>query len=154
MKKLIALIMLVIMSFTFSGCATLFLTSNREISKQNIETEIAKPETTQKAEAKEVEPPPSQEPEPTEEPKPAEEPKTVLTEEEAYELAVKYWDWEPYYDENGELVTSVSTTIASFGETIPGYYSFHLKWWVDDHWSTIDSVYVNKNTGECTYSID
>lgn len=75
----------------------------------------------------------------------------LLTEDEALELAKEYWEWEEY-TENGELVNYKSTQIFPHGELVSGYYNFTLKWWVDDHWSTIDEVNVNKETGECTYT--
>jgi len=71
------------------------------------------------------------------------------TKEEAMEIAKEFWDWEPYR-ENGELVTQKSTTITPGQDKNESFYTMYLRWWVDDHWSTIDYLYINKITGKCT----
>ncbi len=72
-----------------------------------------------------------------------------ISEEEAMEIAKEFWDWEPY-EENGELVSHKSTTIVCDSDKYEGYYTMYLNWWVDNHWSAIDYLYIDKITGEYT----
>ena len=80
-----------------------------------------------------------------------------ISEDEAYQIACKYWDYTPG-DVAGEsgyelYVVSDGLTEASDGNQ---YYSFRLRWMVQDfdgggHLSTLDQVYVHPETGECFY---
>lgn len=75
------------------------------------------------------------------------------TEEDAIEIAKGFWGWEEY-KENGELVDNKSTTVLLGEERHSNYYTLYLKWWVDDHWSTIDYLYIDKITGECRQTLE
>lgn len=81
-----------------------------------------------------------------------------ITPDEAYEIACRYWDFEEgdIADETGfELFLGAEGTVEQNGTT---YYAFRLRWLVTGEdgssWmSTVDQVYVNAKTGECTYDI-
>ena len=81
-----------------------------------------------------------------------------ITPEEAYAIACAYWDYQEgdIADETGfELYLVDDGTTEHNGTT---YYSFRLRWLVvgedGSSWlSTLDQVYINAQTGECSYSI-
>ena len=81
-----------------------------------------------------------------------------ISQEEAYQIACDYWDFTPgdVADETGfELFVSYDTTITSqnSGKT---YYCYLLRWMVDAgsdtaHLSTCDWVYIDAESGECSF---
>lgn len=81
-----------------------------------------------------------------------------ISQEEAYQIACDYWDFTPgdVADETGfELFVSYNTTITSqnSGKT---YYCYLLRWMVDAgsdtaHLSTCDWVYIDAESGECSF---
>lgn len=81
-----------------------------------------------------------------------------ISQEEAYQIACDYWDFTPgdVADETGfELFVSYDTTITSqnSGKT---YYCYLLRWMVDAgsdtaHLSTCDLVYIDAESGECSF---
>lgn len=81
-----------------------------------------------------------------------------ISQEEAYQIACDYWDFTPgdVADETGfELFVSYDTTITSqnSGKT---HYCYLLRWMVDAgsdtaHLSTCDWVYIDAESGECSF---
>ena len=81
-----------------------------------------------------------------------------ISQEEAYQIACDYWDFTPgdVADDTGfELFVSYDTTITSqnSGKT---YYCYLLRWMVDAgsdtaHLSTCDWVYIDAESGECSF---
>ena len=67
-----------------------------------------------------------------------------LTEAECEEIAKAYWS-----RPSGEGVTG-GNSIIFHGKK---YYNYILKWWVEDHWSAIDYLFVEAATGNCYYVI-
>lgn len=83
-----------------------------------------------------------------------------ISEDKAYEIACDYWNYSPgsVSEETGFELFLVYDGLT---EKYDGnhYYSFRLQWWVPEeagwgnHMSTIDYLYVNAETGECTDTI-
>ena len=79
-----------------------------------------------------------------------------LTEDEAYQIACDYWNFKEgsVDEETGFQLFLIydGLTEESDGNN---YYVFRLRWWVTERsaLSTIDSLYINAETGECSYSI-
>ena len=81
-----------------------------------------------------------------------------ISPEEAYNIACEYWDYQEgdyAYETGFELYLVDDGTIEHNGTT---YYFFRLRWLVTDEngdsWlSTVDQLYINSKTGECSYSI-
>lgn len=81
-----------------------------------------------------------------------------ITPEQAYVIACEYWDYQEgdIAEETGfELYLYDDGTVEHNGTL---YYAFRLRWQVVDEsgssWmSTVDQVYINARTGECSYSI-
>lgn len=83
-----------------------------------------------------------------------------ISEDKAYEIACDYWNYSPgsVSEETGFELFLVYDGLK---EKYDGnhYYSFRLQWWVPEeagwgnHMSTIDYLYVNAETGECTDTI-
>jgi hypothetical protein len=76
-----------------------------------------------------------------------------ISQEAARKIAAEYWDYqEDQTDlEEGELPTNI-VELGEMTRTSDGrmFYGFALSWLVDnDHWSTVDWVYVDAETGEC-----
>lgn len=75
-----------------------------------------------------------------------------VNEEQAKQIAVKHWNFK-----EGEVDSDSGFEIAMFSDGITkyegkSYYTFRLRWFVDNqHWSTIDWLYISADTGE-TYS--
>lgn len=71
-----------------------------------------------------------------------------LTKEQAYEIACKYWEMTPGEKTEDGLTLDV---MISGGQTWNGRecYLANAVWFVDDHWSTIDMIYIDAYTGEC-----
>lgn len=70
--------------------------------------------------------------------------------EEATKIAEEFWDFTPgtTSPETGyELMVSYMGEVMHEGKL---YYSFTLRWWVEDHPSTIDYLYVDAQAGDCT----
>lgn len=82
-----------------------------------------------------------------------------ISEDEAYEIACEYWNYTPgcvSEDTGYKLFLVYDGQIKKKGNQ---YYIFRLRWWIPEEagWgnrtATIDSLYVNAKTGECTYSV-
>lgn len=77
------------------------------------------------------------------------EPQTYLSEDEAIAIAYEYFGVSP-----GEIAEEVDGPMSVFVQQTPSVsdtrYLLSLAWSVDGHWSTIDRVYVDGITGECT----
>lgn len=77
--------------------------------------------------------------------------KTMLTTEEAYEIACDYWSYH-----EGDVDPELGYEIAVFQDGLTTYngkqvYQFRARWLVNNsHWSTLDMLYVDAFTGECT----
>lgn len=65
-----------------------------------------------------------------------------LTEAECEEIAKAYWD-----RPSGEGVHG-GNSMTFHGKK---YYNYILKWWVEDHWSAVDYLFVEAATGNCYY---
>ena len=65
---------------------------------------------------------------------------------DAKKIAENYWK----SSGSGNVVVVNDTPVKKNGKK---YYQCFLKWQVDGHLSTIDTIYVNAKTGECTTSI-
>ena len=79
-------------------------------------------------------------------PDPADEGK--FSEEAAYEIACEHWN---FREGNTDPDTGYRMTVFREGVTQQGadsFYTFRLSWFVKDHWSALDTVYVNVLTGE------
>lgn len=86
--------------------------------------------------------------------------KIIITEEEANRIAYDYWDYAPGSKAEG---TGFELFLVSDGliqkQNGNYYYAFRLQWLVTgddllgDHMSTCDYLFVNAETGECTYSV-
>ncbi len=70
-----------------------------------------------------------------------------ITEEEAEKIAKDYWG----EADSDEVQTSIVYQGIKFDENGERHHYFILKWFVIDHWSAIDYLYVNVLTGEPTY---
>ncbi len=77
------------------------------------------------------------------------EPQTYLSEDEAIAIAYEYFGVSP-----GEIAEEVNGPMSVFVQQTPSAsdsrYLLYLAWRVDNHWSTIDWVYVDGITGACT----
>ena len=87
------------------------------------------------------------------------EPVINLSAEDAYAIACEYWDYQEgdVAEETGFELYLVEN--GTFEEDDVFYYGFLLRWLVSGEdgskWlSTIDQVYVNAETGECSYLIN
>ena len=69
--------------------------------------------------------------------------------EEATKIAEEFWDFTPG---TTSPETGYELMVSYMGEVMHGklYYSFTLRWWVEDHPSTIDYLYVDAQAGDCT----
>lgn len=67
-----------------------------------------------------------------------------LTEAECEEIAKAYWN-----RPSGEGVTG-GNSMTFHGKK---YYNYILKWWVEDHWSAVDYLFVEAATGNCYYGL-
>lgn len=79
-----------------------------------------------------------------------------LSEDEAYEIAVTYWSYTDG-ETDGDTGNQLYLTYSGFYEQPDGnhYYFYLLRWMTSDGiLSTIDWVYVNAETGVCTYEIE
>lgn len=80
-----------------------------------------------------------------------------ISEDDAYQIACKYWDYTPGdVDEETGFELSVSPPSLNTDEnTGKSYYYVMLRWWVEDsnfpHASTVDWVYIDAETGECSF---
>lgn len=80
-----------------------------------------------------------------------------ISEDEAYQIACKYWDYTPGdVDEETGFELFVSPPSLNVDEnTGKSYYYAMLRWWVEDsdfpHASTVDWVYIDTETGECSF---
>ena len=81
--------------------------------------------------------------------------KDGISEEEAYEIACDYWN---YYD--GKVAEETGFTLFIIYDGLleksgGNYHAFRLRWWIPENnlASTIDYLYINAETGECSYSI-
>lgn len=76
------------------------------------------------------------------------EPQTYLSEDEAIAIAYEYFGVTP-----GEIAEEVNGPMSVFVQQTPSAsdtrYLLYLAWCVDNHWSTIDWVYMDGITGEC-----
>lgn len=96
---------------------------------------------------------------------PSDNPSYEMSQKDALIIASEYWevDLDAVIDREvtAENVGSVSDSYIEIGEEITAngttYYCFYLCWWVYDetnpHQSTIDTVYVETETGACYSSI-
>ena len=77
-----------------------------------------------------------------------------ISEDEAYDMACAYWN-HTKGDVDEETGFELSVKYDGFFEGSNGnhYYAFRLLWWVVDHSSTIDYLYINAETGECSYNM-
>mgnify|MGYP003307450450 CR=1 FL=1 len=79
-----------------------------------------------------------------------------ISEDEAHQIACDYWDYSEgdVSDESGFELYLVYDGLL---EETDGnhYYAFRLRWWVPENnmLSTVDYLYINAETGECSYSI-
>lgn len=81
-----------------------------------------------------------------------------ITAEEAYAIACEYWDYQEgeIDEETGFELYMIDDGMLEHDGT--AYYSFRLRWQVTsengESWlSTVDQVYINARTGECSYTI-
>ena len=80
-----------------------------------------------------------------------------ISEDDAYQIACKYWDYTPGdVDEETGFDLSVSPPSLNTDEnTGKLYYYVMLRWWVEDpnfpHASTVDWVYIDAETGACSF---
>ena len=76
-----------------------------------------------------------------------------ITEDEAYNIACKYWDYTPgdtiELDEGEETDLSLVSDGLIEANSGKSYYGFRLRWLVYTHYSTIDMLWVDAETGEC-----
>lgn len=73
----------------------------------------------------------------------------MLSEQEAYQIACDYWKYTP-----GAKDAETGFEYAVFKDGLNSengrqYYQFRMRWLVETHWSTLDTVYVDAMTGEC-----
>lgn len=83
---------------------------------------------------------------------------TAISQDEAYQIACDYWDYtEGSVDEESGFPLFVVYGGLTEGSDGASYHSFRLRWLIDDggqsHASTIDTVYVNAETGACSPAI-
>lgn len=83
--------------------------------------------------------------------------KRELSEDEAYAIAYEHWNFTPgdiASDTGFQLSVYLNDTMEKDGVK---YYYFIFRWLVTDengnneHWSSIDNIYINSMTGECVY---
>ena len=164
MKKLLSVLCVSFLCVTlFSGCISLGLLGNNLYKEEKpLGAVIATQRPTPVFATPEIILEATPEPTPVPTPEPTKKPSTVLSYSQAKNAARKYWEMADDTD-----VLDDGTKIAIFSSeddyVVSGgvkYYHFFLKWLVLDedgspsHYSTIDSVYVNTVTGECSYSIN
>lgn len=70
---------------------------------------------------------------------------TDLSAAECMEIAKAYWN-----RLSGEGIAG-GNSITFQGKK---YYNYVLRWWVDDHWSAIDYLFVETATGNCYYGLE
>lgn len=79
-----------------------------------------------------------------------------ISEEEAYQIACDYWNYSEG-DVSSETGFDLYLVYDGLLEESNGnhYYAFRLRWWVAENnmLSTVDYLYINAETGECSYSI-
>lgn len=79
-----------------------------------------------------------------------------ISEDEAYQIACDYWDYSEG-DVSEESSFELYLVYDGLLEESDGnhYYAFRLRWWVPENnrLSTVDYLYINAETGECSYSI-
>lgn len=77
-----------------------------------------------------------------------------VSEEEAYQIACDYWDYSEG-DVSAESGFELYLVYDGLLEESDGnhYYAFRLRWWVPENnmMSTVDTLYINAETGECSY---
>lgn len=80
-----------------------------------------------------------------------------ISEEEAYRIACDYWNYEEgqVAEETGFQLYLISDGLLEESDGNK-YYAYRLRWWVPENnmMSTIDMLYINAETGECSYEID
>lgn len=79
-----------------------------------------------------------------------------ISEDEAYDMACEYWNYtEGDVDEGNGYELYISDGGLLEGSDGNHYYGFRLRWWVIEanHGSTIDYLYINAETGECSYDM-
>lgn len=82
-----------------------------------------------------------------------------ITEQEAYDMACQYWDYEDdAIEDDTAYEYEVYLVYDGIVEQMDGnhYYMFRLQWWVEENnrMSTVDMLYINAETGEYSYSIN
>ncbi|MBQ4562088.1 MAG: hypothetical protein IJA55_07185 [Clostridia bacterium] len=77
---------------------------------------------------------------------------TTVSEERAYAIARKYWN----YTEEDEAEGSTVMVYDGIHERSDGntYHVFRMRWRVGSSWSTIDYLYIDLNTGECSSYVE
>ena len=74
-----------------------------------------------------------------------------LSEDDAYHIACSYWNYKSgdIDEETGFELFLINDGIVEDQNYGKSYYEFRLRWLVENHLSTIDTVYIDAETGNC-----